>query len=419
MMTLRRSLLTILGAATVAGCGGGGGGPGPGPTPVFTKTAGDNQVGPAGTPLGVLEVTVKDGSGNLLSGITVSWSAATGGGSVSPASFTTGADGKATATRTLGPGAGTQTTTASASGATPATFSHVAQIQGATQITFSGTASRSDSVKSKAPFSVLVRDQNNTPVAGVTVTWSSTGGGGTLKELVTTTNASGIASDTLTLTENAIPHTVQAVVTGLIGSPVTFTDDAVAGNAVLMALNGGNSQVGPVSTALPAPHTVIVRDAYDNPKSNAPVAWVVGLGGGSLNPAAGVTTNALGIASITRTLGASAGVHTDTASVGGLTGSPVVFTDTAGAVANVQVQNNLFNPTPAAVAAGTFVRFTWAGGNQHNVVWDAAPGTLPVDSPTQGSGTYTVRLTVVGAYAYHCTIHGSPGNGMNGVINVN
>jgi len=418
MTTFRRSFLSILGAAAVAGCGGGGGA-GPGPAPVITKTGGDNQVGPAGQALPALEVTVKDGSGNPLSGITVNWSAATGGGSVNPPSFTTGSDGKATATRTLGAGAGTQTTTASASGATAVTFSHIAQIQGATQITFSGTASRSDSVKSKAPFSVLVRDQNNTPVAGVTVTWSATGGGGTLKELVTTTNGSGIASDTLTLTENAVAHTVQAAVTGLIGSPVTLTDNAVAGNAVLMALSGGNSQVGPVSTALPTPHAVIVRDAYNNPKPGASVSWVVGLGGGSTNPAGAATTNAGGIASVTRTLGAVAGVHTDTASVTGLTGSPVAFTDTAGAVASVSVSNNFFNPTPTNVTAGTFVRFTWAGGNQHNVTWDSAPGTLPVDSPTQGSGTYTTRLTAPGAYTYHCTIHGSPGNGMFGVINVN
>ncbi len=418
MTTLRRCLLSFLGAAAVAACGGGGGA-GPGPTRVITRTSPDNLVAPAGQVLGVLEVIVKDGSGNALSGITVNWSAATGGGSVNPASFATGSDGKATTTRTLGSGAGTQTTTASASGATPVTFSHVAQIQGATQITFSGSATRSDSVKSKAPFSVLVRDQNNTPVAGVTVTWSVTGGGGTLKELVTTTNGSGIASDTLTLTENAIPHTAQAVVTGLIGSPVTFTDNAVAGNAILVALNGGNSQVGPVSTALPTQHTVIVRDAYDNPKANAPVAWAVGLGGGSISPSAGVTTNALGIASVTRTLGASAGVHTDTASVSGLTGSPVVFTDTAGAVSGIAVGNNFFNPSPAAVAAGTFVRFTWGGGNPHNVTWDNAPATFPPNSATQGTGTHTNRLTAVGAYSYHCTIHGSPGNGMFGVIDVN
>ncbi len=174
-----------------------------------------------------------------------------------------------------------------------------------------------------------------------------------------------------------------------------------------------------MSAALPTPHTAILRDAYNNPVSSHPVAWAVGLGGGSISPAAGITTNVSGIASVTRTLGAAAGVRTDTASGIGLAGSPVVFTDTAGAVSGVTVSNNFFNPTPTAVTAGTFVRFTWAGGAQHNVTWDSAPVTLPGNSATQGSGTFTTRLTDVGAYSYHCTIHGTPGNGMIGVINVN
>src|SRR5262245_43201509 len=147
MATLRRWHL-LVGVLVATGCGGGGGGPGPGPTPVITKTGGDNQVGPAGQALGALEVTVKDGSGAPLSGITVTWAAASGGGSVSPPSSVTGADGKATTVRTQGASAGAQTTTAAATGATTVTFNHVAQIQGATQIAASGAATRSDSVKS-------------------------------------------------------------------------------------------------------------------------------------------------------------------------------------------------------------------------------------------------------------------------------
>lgn len=416
-MSTPRSVFLLLGTVALAGCGGGGSGPGQ--TVVITRTGGDGQVAPAGQALAALEVTVKDGSGNPLSGITIDWAAATGGGSVSPPSFTTGSDGKATTTRTLGPGAGPQTTTASATGATLVTFTHTAQIQGATQIAAQGPATRADSVKSAAPLSVIVRDQNNAPIVNVAVTWSVIVGGGSLKQLVDTTDASGISSDSLFLTQVAGAHVAQAAVTGLVGSPVTFTDNAAAGNAVSIALNGGNNQVGPVSAALPTPHTVIVRDAYNNPKPGTAITWAIGLGGGSISPPAGITTNASGIASVTRTLGASAGAHTDTASVSGLAGSPVVFTDTAGAVSTVQVQNNVFNPSTASVAVGAFVRFTWAGGSQHNVTWDLAPVTKPADSATQGTGTFTVRLMDVGTYTYHCTIHGAPGSGMNGTINVN
>ncbi len=416
-MTTRRQSFSLLLAAVLAGCGGGGG-PGPGPTPVIAKTGGDGQVGTAGQPLGALEVTVNDGSGNPLAGITVNWAAASGGGSVSPTSSVTGADGKTTTVRTLGPGAGTQTTTAGATGATPVTFNHVSQIQGATQIAASGAATGPDTVLSTVQLSALVRDQNNAPVQGVIVTWTLTSGTGSLSHATATTGATGIAIDSLTVTQTAGTRTVQAAVTGLVGSPVTFTHNATAGNATEMAYNAGDGQVGPVSTALPNEHRVIVRDAYGNPKAGLTVTWVPGLGGGSVSNAAPVTAGT-GIAGVTRTLGANTGLHTDTARVSGLAGSPVAFSDTAAAVVGVTVGNNFFNPTPAAVVNGSFVRFSWSGGSQHNVTWDGAPGALPASSATQGSGTHTVRLTQTGAYTYHCTIHGSPGNGMAGTINVN
>jgi len=417
MATLRQSRF-LFGAVVLAGCGGGGGGPGPGPTPVITKTGGDNQIAPAGQALGALEVTVKDGSGNALPGITVNWTAASGGGSVNPPSSLTGADGKATTTRTLGPGAGTQTTTAGATGATAVTFSAVAQIQGATQITASGSATGPDSVLSTVQLSALVRDQNNLTIQGVIVTWTLTSGAGSLSQPTSTTGANGIAIDSLTVTQTAGPRTVQAAVPGLVGSPVTFTHVAKAGNATEMAYDAGDGQAGAVGTALPLEHRVIARDAYGNPKPGLTVTWVTGLGGGSVSNAAPVTSGT-GIAAVTRTLGANAGLHSDTARVDSLTGSPVAFTDTAVSVVGINVGNNFFNPTPAAVANGSFVRFSWAGGSQHNVTWDGAPGALPTNSATQGTGTHTVRLTQPGTYTYHCTIHGSPGSGMAGTINVN
>ena len=416
-MSLLRRTFSILAAVAMAQCGGGGG-PGPGPTPVITKTSGDNQVGPAGQALAALEVTVKDGSGNPMSGITVTWTAATGGGSVAPPSSVTGADGKATAMRTQGAGAGTQTTTAGATGATAVTFTHVAQIQGATQIAANGSATKSDTVLSTVAFAALVRDQNNAPVADVIVTWSVTGGGGSLSQLADTTDGSGISTVSLTLSQTSGAQTAQAAVTGLVGSPVVFTDNSTAGNAVSMALNGGNGQAGPVSTALSTPHTVIVRDAYNNPRPNVAVTWALGLGGGSITPPAGTTTNATGIASVTRTLGAVAGVHTDTASVIGLSGSPVAFTDTAGPVAIISVGNDIFNPVHDTVAAGTFLKFVWVGGAVHNVTWDSGPNPRPTNSNDQSAGNsiYIARPTQLGTYGYHCTHHGGPGSGMFGDI---
>jgi adhesin/invasin len=411
----RWHVLCVLGAA--AGCGGGGSsGPNTNPAQIVAS-AGENQVGAAGQQLGAaLEVTVKDAAGSPVANVTVTWAVASGGGSVTPGSNTTGADGKATATRTLGPGAGAQTATATVSGVTPATFHHIAQIQGATQIAANGALIRSDSVLSTVPFSVVVRDQNSQVVAGVTVTWSLSGGGGNLSQPTSITDASGIASVNLTLDQVAAPRSVQAAVTGLQGSPVQFTENGVAGNATQAALSGGNFQAGPVSSPLPLPLTVIVKDAYDNPKVGTSVTWK--LEGASAPPP--TTTNAAGIASLTRTLGANTGAYHDTATVSPL-GTTIAFSDTAVAVTQINVgsSGNTFSPATATVSNGTFIRFSWAGGVIHNVHWDSAPVNLPPNSPDQSSGTFLVRLTDVGSYGYHCTFHGTPTSLMHGAIDVN
>ncbi|MGE5761522.1 MAG: Ig-like domain-containing protein [Gemmatimonadota bacterium] len=410
-----RGILWLLGIA-VGACGGGGGtSPDHTPSQVLVS-AGDNQVGPAGQELAApLEVTVKDASGSPLSGITVAWATASGGGTVTPSSTTT-ADGKATATRRLGPGAGAQTTTATVSGVAPATFHHVAQIQGATQIAANSPVTRTDSVLSTASYSAVVRDQNSNVVAGVIVAWSVTGGGGVLSQLVDTTDVNGITSTNLTLDQTAAPRSVQATVTGLQGSPVTFVENGVAGNATQATRNSPDPQVGAVSSPLPIPLSVLVKDAYNNPKPGTSVTWKLE-GLGAPPPS---TTDASGIAVLNRTLGASPGAYHDTAAVTGLPGT-IAFTDTAVAVSQIDVGSggNVFSPAAATVPKGNFVRFTWAGGVTHNVHWDTAPGNLPPNSPDQSSGTFLVRLVDGGSYGYHCTFHGSPTTGMHGTITVN
>ena len=82
---------------------------------------------------------------------------------------------------------------------------------------------------------------------------------------------------------------------------------------------------------------------------------------------------------------------------------------------DVTVQDNSFNPSSTTIAVGQTVTWTWAGANQHNVTWDSGS---PAASPTQSSGTYQRTFSQAGTYAYHCTIHGSPGAGMHGTITV-
>src|SRR5205814_1472462 len=74
-----------------------------GPAATLAKFSGDNQVGQVGTALATPHtVLVTDAHGNPVPNVTVTWAAASGGGSVNPTSSATDAAGHASTTRTLG-----------------------------------------------------------------------------------------------------------------------------------------------------------------------------------------------------------------------------------------------------------------------------------------------------------------------------
>src|SRR5207247_573934 len=181
------------------------------------------------------------------------------------------------------------------------------------------------------PPSVIVRDEFNSPVAGVQVTFAAGLGGGTVSPTTAvTSNASGIAAVTSwTLGHTAGTNSLTASATGLTGSPVTFSATGTAGPATQIALNAGNNQTAPVWTQVATPPSVLVRDQFNNPVAGVAVTFAVASWDPTLRPTAPVTTNASGIAAVTSwTLGPGAGANTLTATSPGLTGSPVTFTAT-------------------------------------------------------------------------------------------
>jgi plastocyanin len=119
--------------AVVAGCGGDDGGSGPPPADELViqpapTNSGDGQTAAPGEPLASpLRILITRAS-EPEAGVDVGW--ATGdGGTVDPATSTSGADGIATATWTLGPAAGAQTATATAADAdgSPVIFTATAE----------------------------------------------------------------------------------------------------------------------------------------------------------------------------------------------------------------------------------------------------------------------------------------------------
>lgn len=90
----------------------------------ITKISTDPTSVAAGAPFGSdVRVAVADAGGNLKAGVAVTFVVTAGGGSITPASVTTGANGQAAAVFTTGTTAGVNTATATVAGLTPVSFS--------------------------------------------------------------------------------------------------------------------------------------------------------------------------------------------------------------------------------------------------------------------------------------------------------
>ena len=412
---MRRFCLFLSGAMALSACGGGGGNGGTGPTAsTITASAGNNQVAPAGSALPEsLAAIVRDQAGAPLAGVTVNFAVTAGGGSVSPASRQTDASGIARTRRTLGPNAGTQTATATTGSLVPAQFSAVAQINGAVNIANQTPGTPTDTVAAVETDSlaVLVTNQNSTPVQGVNVAWAAAGG--SVSAASVPTNAQGLSKVQFTYGNTAGNQTATATVTGLVGSPVTITLNATAGNAVTIAKTAGDNGAAPPNAQVT--YTVQSRDSRGNPKGGVVIDWAVATGGGSITPAQN-TTGANGNASAQRTLGAGTGAQTATATAAALPSSPVVtFTTTATTVATtVQVANNTFSPNAVTIARNASVNWEWQGTTlPHNVTFANTAGR-PADITDRTQGSESRAFDTAGTFNYTCTNHAN----MNGSVTV-
>ncbi|MGI8818849.1 MAG: Ig-like domain-containing protein, partial [Gemmatimonadales bacterium] len=97
--------------------------------------------------------------------------------------------------------------------------------------------------------------------------------------------------------------------------------------ATTIEMAAGNGQTGTVGQALPSPLVALVTDDNGSPVAGVSVSWAAQSGGSVSHSTA--TTGSDGRASVSRVLGPTAGAQTTTATVAGLTGSPVTFTSTA------------------------------------------------------------------------------------------
>ncbi len=150
-----------------------------------TIVSGNGQSGPVSTELPVaLGVQVRDAGSNPVPNVAVAWVIGTGGGSVTPTTSTTDANGVATAAWTMGPAPGTNTLTAVVSGIGNAEFAATA-VAGAparlSVVTQPSATAVSGVPLAQQPVVQLLDSQGNpSRQSGVAVTASIGAGGGSL-----------------------------------------------------------------------------------------------------------------------------------------------------------------------------------------------------------------------------------------------
>lgn len=395
---------------------------------VVAVSAGDNQSAVAGAELPTAPaVVVRDQFNNPVSGTSVFFTVAAGGGTVTGAGATTNAQGVATVgSWRLGAAAGANRLTAlvlsNGVTANPVTFNATATSGAAASVSAVGSTSLTATVGTLVATvpSVRVVDANGNPVAGVNVVFTGSTGSNVVNG-TKTTNASGVASpDGWQMGATAQSYTLTATVGTL--PPVVFTAMARAAAAATMSIVAGNNQTATVGRTLPIDPAVRITDALGNPIAGQEVLFEVTAGGGSA-VARRPVTDGNGVATVGAwTLGETPGINTLSATATGLTiaGTPALFTATATAgvpTAMVAIGGNLQTATAGALVnvppsvivrdsrgnpvAGVTVTFT--PGATSGVVTGGAAVTNAAGVATVGSwrlgnaaGAQTLRASLSG-----------------------
>ena len=361
--------------------------------------SGSGQIGPLGALLTdsiVVIATAADGLG--VSGVTVNFAVATGGGTVANASVVTSSAGVAYTTWTLGNTAGAQTATATAGTLTgsPLTFTATANSPAHLAVTTSPTAAQIAGATVTPGFVVTAIDANNALVTAFTGTVTLVIGvnpsGAALSGTTSVSAVAGVATfNAFSLNKVGNGYTVVASTSGYAsGTSAAF--NVATGPAATVAISGGNNQTGTASSTLPLPLSVTVTDAGGNPVSGITVHFLVTSGGGSVGTAAPVT-NASGVATTTWTVGASGTQTVGAAALNAtgqpLAGSPLVFTaNGASAIASTTVAPH----TATIISLGDVTALT---ATSHDVSNNVVAGTYAWVSRTPAVATVNPVTGVV------------------------
>ncbi|MGB8662269.1 MAG: Ig-like domain repeat protein, partial [Candidatus Acidiferrum sp.] len=391
---------TITGTSNVITVGSG--------TPAsVTATAGATQSAAINTAFGTaLQATVKDNGGNLLSGVSVVFTAPGTGASGTFANGTatttsiTNSSGIAVPTTFTanGTAGGPYTVTATVAGVTGAADYSLTNTAG-TPASVTATAGGTQSAAINTAFGTLlaatVKDSGGNLLPGVSVVFTApgTGASGTFANGTATTtaitNGSGVATATV-FTANATaggPYTVTGTVAGVTGA-ADYSLTNTAGTPASVTATAGATQSVAINTAFGTLLAATVKDSGGNLLPGVNVAFTApgtGASGTFANGTATMTTktSSSGIATSTVfTANATAGGYTVTASVAGVaTGAGFSLTNTAGGTTTAVTSST----NPSTVNQSVTFRAT----------------VVPV-APATGTPTGTVSFTSNGAAIAGC-----------------
>ena len=349
-----------------------------------------------------------DQYGNLVPGVAITFTPS-GGGMVTGGSVTTGPTGAAAVGAwTLATAAGVNTLTASAGALSPVSFTIAGVVGAAAQLVRHSADPQTAVVATTVPArpSVAVLDEFGNPVAGVAVTFTVAGGGGSLSGASQVSDAAGVATlGSWTVGTSAGTNTLEARAGD---ETVVFTTNATPGPPATITKLAGDNQSAEVGQPVLIAPRVRVADQYGNVVGGAELSFTIVAGAGTVTPST-VRTEADGTAAVTSwTLGTTAGSNTLSATSGAA--SPATFSATARAGQAVSLRVTSGPPSLAFPGGpfGVLVRMEDALGNPvaaAGVTVTAALASGPSGASLTGSSATTNStgaatfsdLTILGA----------------------
>src|SRR5882672_1513734 len=234
--------------------------------------SGDAQSAVVANPLGQsLVVKVSDTNGNAVQGFSVAWTAATGAGQVSTGTTSTGPDGKASITATLGTVAGAYTFTASGSGLTgsPRTFTASGIPDVATTVLVTGFPTPV-TAGTPGPLTATAQDKFNNTATGYrgTIHFTSTNTNTTLPgDYTFTADDNGVHGFSATLKKSSSISTFDITATDTATASITGSQGAITVNpdvAATLEVFGFNN---PATAGNSGFFVVTALDAFANTAS--------------------------------------------------------------------------------------------------------------------------------------------------------